>query len=137
MTSPARSRVRKTYPAGRPHQFGLMVGLGESPDEVHRLLRDILSSQVDVATIGQYLQPTRRNLPVAEYVTPALQSQTPTATTAFSSDSKWFSAAPLFAAPTWPTASVKKPLADPFGYFDIEENDLLEPPNQFLSLRRH
>jgi lipoic acid synthetase len=50
---------------------GLMVGLGESPDEVHRLLRDVLSAQADVATIGQYLQPTRRNLPVAEYVTPA------------------------------------------------------------------
>ena len=50
---------------------GLMVGLGETPAEVESLLRDLRSSQVDVATIGQYLQPTRRNLPVAEYVTPA------------------------------------------------------------------
>ncbi len=50
---------------------GLMVGLGESPREVEELLRDILSASVDVATLGQYLQPTRRNLPVAEYVTPA------------------------------------------------------------------
>ena len=50
---------------------GLMVGLGESAAEVHELLRDILSANVDVATIGQYLQPTRRNLPVAEYVAPA------------------------------------------------------------------
>ena len=50
---------------------GLMVGLGESPDEVHRLLRDLLNARVDIATIGQYLQPTRRNLPVAEYVQPA------------------------------------------------------------------
>jgi lipoic acid synthetase len=35
------------------------------------LLRDLREADVDVATIGQYLQPTRRNLPVAEYVTPA------------------------------------------------------------------
>ena len=40
-------------------------------EEVEGLLRDLRGSDVDVATIGQYLQPTRRNLPVAEYVTPA------------------------------------------------------------------
>jgi lipoic acid synthetase len=50
---------------------GLMVGLGESAAEVHELLRDMRAANVEVATIGQYLQPTRRNLPVAEYVTPA------------------------------------------------------------------
>lgn len=50
---------------------GLMVGLGERPAEVQALLRDLRASGVHVATIGQYLQPTRRNLPVAEYVTPA------------------------------------------------------------------
>jgi lipoic acid synthetase len=50
---------------------GLMVGLGESPSEVEELLRDLLQSSTDVATIGQYLQPTRHNLPVAEFVTPA------------------------------------------------------------------
>ena len=49
---------------------GLMVGLGETVDEVHQLLRDVRQSDVHVATIGQYLQPTRRNLPVSEYVTP-------------------------------------------------------------------
>ena len=49
---------------------GLMVGLGEQPHEVEKLLRDLRESHVHVATIGQYLQPTRRNLPVAEYVTP-------------------------------------------------------------------
>ena len=49
---------------------GVMVGLGETADEVHQLLRDLRSSDVHVATIGQYLQPTRRNLPVSEYVTP-------------------------------------------------------------------
>ncbi|HMJ60473.1 MAG TPA: lipoyl synthase [Bryobacteraceae bacterium] len=49
---------------------GLMAGLGESTAEVHELLRDVRASAVDVATIGQYLQPTRRNLRVAEYVRP-------------------------------------------------------------------
>jgi lipoic acid synthetase len=49
---------------------GLMAGLGESEEEVRQLLRDIRDASTDVATIGQYLQPTRRNLPVAEFVTP-------------------------------------------------------------------
>ena len=49
---------------------GFMVGLGETADEVAQLLRDLREQHVDVATIGQYLQPTRRNLPVKEYVTP-------------------------------------------------------------------
>lgn len=49
---------------------GLMVGLGESEKEVQELLLDLVQANVDVATIGQYLQPTRRNLPVAEYVIP-------------------------------------------------------------------
>lgn len=48
---------------------GLMVGLGETRDEVCELLADLARNHVDVATIGQYLQPTRRNLPVREYVT--------------------------------------------------------------------
>ncbi len=54
---------------------GLMVGLGEEPAEVEQLLRDLAAANVDVATIGQYLQPTRRNLPVASYVTPAVFDQ--------------------------------------------------------------
>ena len=49
---------------------GLMVGLGEATDEVEALLRDLRAAGTGVATIGQYLQPTRRNLPVAAYVEP-------------------------------------------------------------------
>jgi lipoic acid synthetase len=49
---------------------GLMVGLGEEEVEVNHLLADLAANSVDVATIGQYLQPTRRNLRVAEFVTP-------------------------------------------------------------------
>src|SRR3954447_5381814 len=50
---------------------GLMVGLGERTEEVHEFLRDLVKANVDVGTSGQYLQPTRRNRKVAEFVTPA------------------------------------------------------------------
>ncbi len=60
----------KTHNPQLMTKSGLMVGLGEAPEEVERLLCDVQFSGTDVATIGQYLQPTRRNLPVAEYVTP-------------------------------------------------------------------
>lgn len=63
-------RFAKQYRPAALTKSGLMVGLGETEEETQELLRDVLAAQVDVATIGQYLQPTRRNLPVAEYVTP-------------------------------------------------------------------
>jgi lipoic acid synthetase len=50
---------------------GAMLGLGETAEEVHQLIRDLRAAGVDVVTLGQYLQPTRRNLPVAEFVPPA------------------------------------------------------------------
>jgi lipoic acid synthetase len=50
---------------------GLMVGLGEHPEEVRQLLGDLRDAGIDVATIGQYLRPKRRRLPVAEFVPPA------------------------------------------------------------------
>ena len=49
---------------------GLMVGLGETRQEVEQLLRDLRAAETSVATIGQYLQPTRRRLPVEEFVRP-------------------------------------------------------------------
>jgi lipoic acid synthetase len=64
-------RFAKTYRQDVLTKSGLMAGLGEEPGEVEQLLRDLRGANVDVATIGQYLQPTRRNLPVATYVTPA------------------------------------------------------------------
>src|SRR5262249_7047641 len=51
---------------------GFMVGLGEEPEEVHLLLRDLREHGVQVATIGQYLQPTRAHLPVAQYIHPTV-----------------------------------------------------------------
>ncbi len=49
---------------------GIMVGLGEKPDEVIETLSDMRKSGVEVVTIGQYLQPTKKHLMVKEYVTP-------------------------------------------------------------------
>src|SRR5918995_2953772 len=49
---------------------GIMVGLGETFDEVVELMRDLRSVSCDIMTIGQYLQPHARRLPVERYVTP-------------------------------------------------------------------
>ena len=48
----------------------LMLGLGEREDEVLQAMRDLRAAGVDILTLGQYLRPTRRHLPVQEYVTP-------------------------------------------------------------------
>jgi lipoic acid synthetase len=60
----------RTYSPGVLTKSGLMVGLGETREEVKRLLEDLRAEDVDVATIGQYLQPTRSHLAVEEYVHP-------------------------------------------------------------------
>ena len=49
---------------------GLMVGIGEKPDEVLEVMNDLASHGCDILTIGQYLQPTKQHLPVDRYVTP-------------------------------------------------------------------
>ncbi len=64
-------RFARQHRPGVLTKSGFMVGLGETGAEVEQLLRDLRAQDVDVATIGQYLQPTRRNLAVAEYVAPA------------------------------------------------------------------
>lgn len=48
----------------------IMVGLGESEEEVMQTVRDLRLARVDIITIGQYLQPTSRHLPVKEYIAP-------------------------------------------------------------------
>jgi lipoic acid synthetase len=49
---------------------GLMVGLGETREEVGQVMDDLRAADVDFLTIGQYLQPTRKHAPVARFVTP-------------------------------------------------------------------
>jgi len=56
--------------AGALTKSGLMVGLGETEAEVRELLADLRQAGVEIATIGQYLHPTRRNLPVATFIEP-------------------------------------------------------------------
>jgi lipoyl synthase len=63
-------RNARLYSSGVLTKSGLMVGLGETFDEVRRLLEDLRTHHVDVVTIGQYLRPTRHHLPVEEYVHP-------------------------------------------------------------------
>jgi len=53
-----------------PTKSGLMVGLGESDDELRAVLADLRAHQVDMLTLGQYLQPSRHHLPVDRFVTP-------------------------------------------------------------------
>ncbi len=62
--------ARRSRP-GIMTKSGFMAGLGERDPEVRQLLRDLRGVDVRIATIGQYLQPTRRNLPVAAYIEPA------------------------------------------------------------------
>jgi len=54
-----------------PTKSGLMVGLGETNEEIVEVLRDLRAHKVDMLTLGQYLQPSRHHLPVKRFVTPA------------------------------------------------------------------
>ena len=60
----------KSISPGMLTKSGLMLGLGETAEEVTELLTDLRSSKCDFLTIGQYLQPTKKNLPVVEYIRP-------------------------------------------------------------------
>src|SRR5207245_2453778 len=54
-----------------PTKSGLMVGLGETDDEILAVMRDLRAHDVDMLTIGQYLRPSPHHLPVERYVDPA------------------------------------------------------------------
>ncbi len=60
----------KTQHPDVPTKSGLMVGLGETNEEILNVMRDLRSHNVDMLTIGQYLQPSQHHLPVLRYVTP-------------------------------------------------------------------
>ena len=53
-----------------PTKSGIMAGLGETEEELLRVMRDLRANQVDILTIGQYLRPSPRHLPIVRYVTP-------------------------------------------------------------------
>ena len=49
---------------------GLMLGLGETEDEVIASMEELRKAKVDIITLGQYLQPSKKHLPVADFITP-------------------------------------------------------------------
>jgi lipoic acid synthetase len=63
------AHAKRTRPEGLT-KSSIMVGLGETRDEVFQTMRDLVDVGVDVVTLGQYLQPTPKHAPVARYVTP-------------------------------------------------------------------
>ena len=62
--------LRRLKQAGLRTKSGLMLGLGETTDEVEEAMDDLRSVGCDVLTLGQYLQPTPKHLPVAEFIHP-------------------------------------------------------------------
>jgi lipoyl synthase len=62
--------LERARQAGATTKTGLMLGLGETDDEVDGVLRDCREVDVQIVTLGQYLQPSAEHLPVAEFVTP-------------------------------------------------------------------
>lgn len=67
--------LSKNFKERLPHittKSGLMVGLGETDGEIVEVMRDLRAHDVDMLTIGQYLQPTAHHLPVLRYVEPAI-----------------------------------------------------------------
>ncbi|MEL5893794.1 lipoyl synthase [Bacteroides sp. GD17] len=62
--------LRQIAESGTTAKSGIMVGLGETPAEVEELMDDLRRAGCHILTIGQYLQPTHKHYPVAEYVTP-------------------------------------------------------------------
>ncbi|HTF06058.1 MAG TPA: lipoyl synthase [Bacteroidia bacterium] len=62
--------LRFLHEGGCRTKSGIMVGLGETDDEVFETMRDLKNAGVEIMTIGQYLQPTKKHLPVKEFVHP-------------------------------------------------------------------
>jgi len=68
-------KLLKDFKSRFPHiptKSGLMVGLGETDDEILEVMRDLRAHDVNLLTIGQYLQPSPHHLPVARYADPAV-----------------------------------------------------------------
>lgn len=62
--------LRRLKEGGMKTKSGIMLGLGETEDEVIETMDDLRAVKVDILTLGQYLQPTPKHLPVAEFITP-------------------------------------------------------------------
>lgn len=62
--------IKHIAQSGTKSKSGIMVGLGETIEEVEELMDDLLAVNCEILTIGQYLQPTHKHYPVSEYITP-------------------------------------------------------------------
>ncbi|MFA6806403.1 MAG: lipoyl synthase, partial [Bacteroidales bacterium] len=62
--------LQKASKAGIISKSGIMLGIGETEDEVYELMKDLRAVGCNLLTIGQYLQPTKENIPVQEYIHP-------------------------------------------------------------------
>lgn len=63
-------QIQRTKDADKRTKSGIMVGVGETEDEVFKIMDDLVAHGCDILTIGQYLQPTKMHLEVAEYIHP-------------------------------------------------------------------
>jgi lipoic acid synthetase len=66
----SREMLRRAKQAGFVTKTGLMLGLGETDPEIEETLKDLATAAVDILTLGQYLRPTPKHLPVQRWVTP-------------------------------------------------------------------
>jgi lipoic acid synthetase len=60
----------KTARPDIPTKSGLMLGLGETTDEVRQVMRDLRAHEADILTLGQYLRPSPKHLPILRFIPP-------------------------------------------------------------------
>lgn len=63
-------QIKLTKEYGQRTKSGIMLGLGETTDEVHKAMDDLVAHGLDILTLGQYLQPTKMHIEVAEFIHP-------------------------------------------------------------------
>lgn len=63
-------QIKRTKEFGKRTKSGIMVGLGETKEDVYKIMDDLVEHGCDVLTIGQYLQPTKMHIDVAEFIRP-------------------------------------------------------------------
>ncbi|MBK7427652.1 MAG: lipoyl synthase [Saprospiraceae bacterium] len=63
-------QIKRIKEYGKRTKSGVMLGLGETPEQVYKIMDDLIEHGCDVLTLGQYLQPTKMHLEVAEFVHP-------------------------------------------------------------------
>ncbi|MBX7162560.1 MAG: lipoyl synthase [Saprospiraceae bacterium] len=65
-------QIKRTKEFGKRTKSGIMLGIGETKDQVYKAMDDLAEHRCDVLTLGQYLQPTKNHLPVIEFIHPDL-----------------------------------------------------------------